>query len=626
MRRMADTIQHRGPDDSGVFVEPAAGIALGFRRLAILDLTPLGHQPMASPSRRFQVVFNGELYNHHELRRDLEAAGIRFVGRSDTEALVAGFDEWGINETLRRANGMFAIAAWDGKEHRLTLARDRIGIKPLHVYHEPGYVSFGSELKALAAGPRFARRLNEEVVREYAALLYVPGPRTIWRDVIKLPPGTLLEIADPTQSLPSPQPYWSMVAAARNGRLGGHVLREAEIPAAVEGVLSEAVRSHLESDVPLGAFLSGGIDSTTVVALMRQESSRPVRTFTIRFDDPVHDEAAHAEAVAAHLGTEHTTIAIAGSDALDLIPGLVDVYDEPFADASQLPSLLVSAAARRHVTVVLTGDGGDELFAGYNRYLYGQRTLERLDRLPRLVRHGLSRVIDSAPSGSIDRAYGLAQRMPGSKQERLVEEKVRKLSRLLVLNTPVERYQRLVSTGLVPSGERELPTSFAIAEAFGSSFPNATLLDRMLLSDQLAYLPDNQMTKVDRASMAVGLEARVPLLDHRVAELAWKLPAHWLVRGGVGKWALRHVAYKHVPRALLDRPKTGFSVPLAGWLRGPLRPWAESLLDASDLANGPLPATAVRAVWRRLCAGHDDAASGVWASLVFMAWSKRWLT
>lgn len=624
VQRMSDTIVHRGPDDAGTFVDGEAGVALGFRRLAILDLTPLGHQPMESPAGRFTVVFNGEIYNHRVLRAALEAEGVVFRGRSDTEALCAGFERWGVRETLQRAAGMFAIAAWDRDRRTLTLARDRIGIKPLYLYAEPGFVSFGSELKALAAGPRFGRVVDEQALGDFLAMLYVPGPATILRRVTKLEPGALLEIRDPGAPVPTAQRFWSVRDVAQAGRLGGHVLRAEEAPAAIEAVLTEAVTSHLESDVPLGAFLSGGIDSTTVVALMQRASSRPVRTFTVRFDDPVHDEAAHAEAVAAHLGTDHTTIPVSGDDALALVPRLAEIYDEPFADASQLPSLLVSAAARRHVTVVLTGDGGDEFFAGYNRYLTGQRALPRIAAIPGPLRRAAGRLIAAAPPGAIDRfAVGPGRRLPGMRGQRLVEEKVRKLGWLLREEGVAARYRRLVSVGHLAGGGRPSPLPAAIGEAF--SHTGASLLDRMLLADQLAYLPDNQMTKVDRASMAVSLEARVPLLDHRVAELAWRLPPAWLVRDGLGKWALRDVAYRHVPRALLDRPKTGFTVPLAGWLRGPLRPWAEPLLAPSSVRHGPLDATEVSGVWRRLCAGFDDAAPAAWALLMFEAWRARWL-
>lgn len=624
LERMCNAIVHRGPDDSGTFVEAESGVGLGFRRLAIIDLTPLGHQPMVSPSGRFTLVFNGEIYNHRVLRARLEAEGVVFRGRSDTESLCAGFERWGVRRTLEQAAGMFAIAAWDREARVLTLARDRIGIKPLYVYAEPGFVSFGSELKALAAGPRFQRRIDEQALEEYLGLLYVPGPATILRNTRKLEPGSILEIRDPAAPLPPSQPYWSVRESALSGRLGGVTLRDDEVPSAVEALLTESVRSHMESDVPLGAFLSGGIDSTTVVALMQQVSATPVRTFTVQFDDPVHDESPYAAAIAAHLGTDHTTIPLNGDDALALVPQLAEYYDEPFADSSQLPSLLVSAAARRHVTVVLTGDGGDELFAGYNRYLYGQRVLQRIDAIPAPVRRAMGRLIGAVPAGGIDRlARGPARWLPGIKGQRLVEEKARKFARLMTQPSPSARYHGLVATGMV-EGAVVTPTA-SIREAFGDLGPHATLLDRMLLADQLAYLPDNQMTKVDRASMAYSLEARVPLLDHRVAELAWRLPHNWLLRHGVGKWALRHVAYKHVPRELLDRPKTGFSIPLAGWLRGALAPWADSVLSPESVRHGPLDVRAVQAARARLRAGFDDAAPLLWAMLMFESWRARWL-
>ncbi len=632
VRRMADALAHRGPDDAGTYVDAETGVALGFRRLAIIDLTPLGHQPMASPTGRFHIVFNGEIYNHRALRAELEHAGIRFRGRSDTEVLCAGFETWGIRETLERTRGMFAIAAWDRAHRTLTLARDRIGIKPLYLYAEPGFVSFGSELKALAHGPRYHRQLDADALSEYLGLLYIPGPRTIWKGVQKMLPGTLVEIADPSAPLPEAVPFWSVQDVARNGRIGGATLTEHEAAGEVERVLRDAVGAHLEADVPLGAFLSGGIDSTAVVALMQDVSSQPVRTFTVRFDDPVHDEADHAEAVARHLGTDHTTIPLSGSDALDLVPRLPLIYDEPFADASQLPTLLVSQAARRHVTVVLTGDGGDELFGGYNRYLYGMGTLGRVDAVPALVRHGLSRLIESAPAGSIDRSMARAGRvLAPARRLRLAEQKARKLARLLRSENAAERYLGLVSTtnpgdivrGARPEASARLP--WALRHAFQELPANAALLDRMLLADQLGYLPDNQMTKVDRASMAVSLEARVPLLDHRVIELAWRLPASWLVRGGLSKWALREVVYRHVPLALLDRPKTGFTVPLARWLRGPLRAWAEELLSSTELRNGPLDGTAVQAMTSRLWSGYDEGALAAWTVLQFEAWRREWM-
>ncbi len=631
VQRMADAMVHRGPDDAGTFVDAEAGLALGFRRLAILDLTPLGHQPMRSPNGRFVVVFNGEIYNHRSMRGELERAGVEFRGRSDTEVLCAGLEQWGVAATLERAAGMFAIAAWDRARQTLILARDRIGIKPLYVRAEQGTVAFGSELKVLHAGPGASRTLDRDALTDYLSLLYVPGPRTIWQNVRKLTPGTWMEITDPAAPLPEARAYWSLSQVAQAGRLGGTVVPESDAAALVESVLRESVRSHLESDVPLGAFLSGGIDSSTVVALMQEVSSSSVRTFTVQFDDPVHDEAAHAEAVARHLGTDHLTIPISGADALDLVPRLPQIYDEPFADASQLPSLLVSEAARRHVTVVLTGDGGDELFAGYNRYLYGLRTLERVDVVPSPLRAALARMIDAAPAGSIDNGVAHAGRvLPAARQLRLAEQKARKLSKLLRGATPAERYHGLVSS--VPGGRGaqrtaagSVTTPWALRHAFAELSADASLLDRMLLADQLGYLPDNQMTKVDRASMAVSLEARVPLLDHRVIELAWQLPTSWLLRGGASKWALRHALYRRVPQALIDRPKTGFTVPLASWLRGPLREWAAELLSPSTIANGPLDRRYVESALKLLWAGHDDQALAVWAMLQFEAWRREWI-
>lgn len=624
-RCMGNTIVHRGPDDSGEFADPDFGVALAFRRLSIIDLTPLGHQPMHSANGRFVIVFNGEIYNHKVLRAALEKEGVVFRGRSDTETLCEGFARWGVHETLERTAGMFGIAAWDRERKVLSLARDRMGIKPLYCYSEPGYVSFGSEIKVLEAGPRFRKRVNERALNAYLATLYVPGPETILQDVIKVDPGTLIEISDPNLPLPAPTPFWSLTDAARRGRMSGTVLSANEVEAAVRATVTEVVSSHMEADVPLGAFLSGGIDSTTVVSVMQQLSSTPVLTYTVQFDDPVHDESEHAAAIAAHLGTSHTTIPVNGDDALKLVPDLCEIYDEPFADSSQLPSLLVSAAARKHVTVVLTGDGGDELFAGYNRYLQGRRLLEGLNRVPRPLRRGLGRLIGSAGAGQIDGAVStLSSVIAPLKRTRLVEQKVRKLGRLLDVDSAASRYYSLTAVGATnPSAQLgELPA--AIRTAFGMSGSH-DVLDSMLLADQLSYLTDNQMTKMDRASMAVGLEARVPLLDHRLVELSWRLPSSSLVNDGLGKWPLRELAYSYVPRALLDRPKTGFSVPLGPWLRGPLRPWVEQLLSREHMANSPVDHADVQRSLKRLTDGFDDAAPAVWAYANFESWRARWL-
>lgn len=620
---MTRCIAHRGPDDDGAFVDAEVGVALGFRRLAIIDLTPLGHQPMQSPHGRFWLTFNGEVYNHHELRRELLNAGVQFRGRSDTEVLCAGLEVWGIQGTFERAAGMFGVAIWDTRERTLSLVRDRIGIKPLYVASANGVVSWGSELKSTMAGPRFASTLDEAAIQEYSALLYVPGPRTVFTNVRKVPPGSIVHIQDPSLALPEAIPYWSADQAARNGRIGGQSLDAADGQQKLEDLLLSVTAQHLESDVPLGAFLSGGVDSSLVVALMCQVSRDPVKTYTVAFDSTEHDESRHAEEVAKHLGTDHLTIPLRGQDALDEIPNLVESYDEPFADSSQIPSLLVCRAARRHVTVVLTGDGGDELFAGYNRYRYGSALFPKLGGIPGSIRRLGGALIGAVPKAGIDALYSAVRTLPlGVPEERLVADKVSKLARLLRSDSDEDRYRLLVSTARL----REVPRSaspWALSRAFNVA-GSASLLDRMLLADQLGYLPDNQMTKVDRASMATSLEARVPLLDHRVIELAWQLPGASLLEGGQSKAPLRKLLYKHVPRALIDRPKTGFSVPLSQWLRGPLRPWAEERFTLSSLHGSPLDATEVRTSWHRFLAGHEGLAPFVWTSLMFEAWRARW--
>lgn len=624
LEAMTRCIAHRGPDDDGAFVDAACGVGLGFRRLAIIDLTPLGHQPMQSPQGRYWLTFNGEIYNHHELRKELLAAGVQFRGRSDTEVLSAGLEVWGARQTFMRAAGMFAVAIWDTKDRSLTLVRDRIGIKPLYVASKSGVVSWGSELKSIMAAPRFSGTVDQNAVQEYAALLYVPGPRTVFTEVSKLPPGAMLTIRDAAGPLPAPEHFWSVEQAATNGRLGGHALPAAEGQLLLEERLLSVTAEHLEADVPLGAFLSGGVDSSLVVSLMTKVSRTPVKTYTIAFDSTEHDESAHAEAVAKHLGTDHLTIPLRGTDVLNEVSALVESYDEPFADSSQLPSMLVCRAARKHVTVVLTGDGGDELFAGYNRYRYGASLFPRIEGVPGFMRAVAGAVMRAMPDAGVEALYSAARALRlGVPEERLIADKVHKLGRLLSVESDEARYRLLVSTERVNcQGDAEAAT-WALKAAFAKPAP-ATLLDRMLLADQLGYLPDNQMTKVDRASMAASLEARVPLLDHRVVELAWKLPTDSLLAGGQSKAPLRTILYKHVPRELIDRPKTGFSVPLSQWLRGPLRPWVEERFSHSSMAGSPLNASTVRTTWNRFLNGHDGYAASVWTSLMFESWRARW--
>jgi asparagine synthase (glutamine-hydrolysing) len=615
-RRMIAPIAHRGPDDSGVWADETAGVAFGFRRLAILDLSPHGRQPMSSPSGRFVAVFNGEIYNFAVIRCELEACGFRFRGRSDTEVMLAAFDRWGIQQAVRRFAGMFAVAVWDADRRELSLFRDRLGKKPLYIYVEPGLVTFGSELKALVAGPSFDRAIDRVALASYLRYLYVPAPRTIFARAIKLPAAHILTIADPARELPAPQPYWSLRDVARRG-LASPVASAADAVDELQELLSDAVRARMCSDVPLGALLSGGIDSSTVVALMQESSSRPVKTYTIGFDDAAFDEAPHAARVARHIGTEHTELTIAGGDVQRLIPRLPEIFDEPFADPSQLPTLLVSQLARRDVTVALCGDGGDELFAGYNRYVFGTRVLPRVDRLPRGVRRWLAASVGRLTSESLNR---LGPRLG---------ERVHKVCDLMTAESVGEMYKSLLSAWKQP--ERVLAGAHTRPTADGSNDPMfdegdpASLLDRMMLADQTTYLPDDLLAKIDRASMAVSLEVRAPLLDHRVVEFSWRLPRSLKVRGTTGKWILRQLLYRRVPQSMVDRPKRGFSVPIDRWLRGPLRPWAADLLSADSLRDGGLlePEPIARA-WRDLLDGRRQTGAAVWAVVMFQAWKRQW--
>jgi asparagine synthase (glutamine-hydrolysing) len=614
--RMIRPIEHRGPDDSGTWIDEHAGVALGFRRLAILDLSPLGHQPMQSASRRYCITFNGEIYNYRDLRRELEAVGHRFHGESDTEVMLAAFEQWGIEPAVPRFAGMFAMAVWDAHERSLTLVRDRLGKKPLYVYAEPGLITFGSELKALLAGPSFDRSIDPTALSSYLRYLCVPSPKTVFKRAVKLPPAHLLTISNPQAPLPAPTSYWSLEQVAREGLANPFDGDETAATNHLEQLLTGAVERRLSSDVPLGALLSGGIDSSTVVALMQQASRRPIKTYTIGFAEGSFDEARHAAEVAAHIGTEHSELRLTGDDARTLIPRLVDIFDEPFADPSQLPTLLVSQFARREVTVALCGDGGDELFGGYNRYVYGSQILTRVNRIPRIVRQPVG-----AGLGSVAAVWPVPQQRFG--------ERVYKIGQLLNAGSMAGMYRSLLSAwqqpeallarDLIADGRQDDVTS----RIMNGDSP-ADVLDRMMLSDQLMYLPDDLLAKVDRASMAVSLEVRAPLLDHSVVEFSWRLPQSMKVRGAVGKHILRQVLYRRVPKRLIERPKMGFSVPIDDWLRGPLREWARDLLFGSAGRGDWFDSTAVARAWNDLCDGRPRAGTAVWAAVMLQAWRERW--
>jgi len=627
---MIAPIAHRGPDDSGIWVDETAGIALGFRRLAILDLSPLGRQPMQSGSGRFVAAFNGEIYNFHEIRDELTPHGFRFRGHSDTEVMLAAFEHWGIPAAVRRFAGMFAIAVWDTADRRLTLIRDRLGKKPLYVYREPGLVTYGSELKALLAGPSFDRTIDRAALASYLQYLYVPAPRSIFAHATKIPAGHLMHITDPRSPLPATEPYWSLENAARDGIAQPFPGDERQAIDELERHLTDAVTCRLYADVPLGALLSGGIDSSTVVALMQRASRQPVKTFTIGFAEQDFDEDRHAAQVAAYLGTDHTALRLTGNDAMSLIPHLTEIFDEPLADPSELPTLLVSRLARRDVTVALCGDGGDELFGGYNRYVYGLRVMPRALRIPRAVRESVGAALGRVSMSTWNRLRPVAAMFPRAPFAKL-GERVHKLGGVLSGSSPGHMYRSLLS-----AWPRPLDALSADARADLAAPDNANdrifdadkpghLLDQMMLADQLTYLPDDLLAKVDRASMAVSLEVRAPLLDHRVVEFSWRLPRAMKVRGVLGKWALRQVLYRHVPQHMVDRPKMGFSVPIDRWLRGPLRPWAESLLPGtSGRQDALLDADTIGRAWKDLLDRRRPVGAALWAVVMLQAWRERW--
>jgi len=605
VRRMADALAHRGPDDHGTWVSAQHGIALGHRRLSILDLSPTGHQPMLSHDGQWVICYNGEIYNHLELRRDLEARGIPFRGTSDTETLVNGFSAWGVKETVRRCRGIFAIAAVHIPSGELTLVRDHLGVKPLYFGRRGSTVYFGSELKALRAHPQFAAEIDRHVLPQYLRHNYVPGPYSIYRGVRKLQPGTLATL-QPDAPDAVVAPYWSFSERAEQGVRDPIAGDPAAITSRLEAELSRAVSEQMLSDVPLGAFLSGGIDSSLVVALMQKHSSRPVKTFTIGFELQDYNEAPFAEAVAKHLGTDHTEHYVTAQQARDVIPRLPAMYDEPFADSSQIPTFLVCELARRHVTVALSGDGGDELFCGYLRYaapLFGTRG----GYFPAVVRHPLSAAARVA--GRI---------LPPGKWRKLSN----RAASFLKDADPDQRYLRGMShwalSEAVVRDAQPVPTMFLDPTQW-PQFPSRQ--QRWMWLDSLNYLPDDILVKVDRASMAVSLEARVPLLDPKVVELAWRVPHEMKARGWTGKLILREILAKHVPRALFERPKKGFGVPIAEWLRGPLREWAEDLLSESRLnREGYFHAAPIRAKWHEHLSGRVDWAYHLWDVLMFESW------
>jgi len=623
VRSMVQTLHHRGPDDCGVWADRSAGVAFGHARLSILDLSPLGHQPMTSFCGRYVISFNGEIYNYKELRKEIEAEGVPFRGRSDTEVMLACISLWGVEKATRRFNGMFAFAVWDQEERVLSLARDRLGQKPLYYGWMGETFLFGSELKALRAHPAFEGEVNRDALALYLRYNCVPSPYSIYRDIYKLPPGTILTVTDSREHCSEPIAYWCARHAAEAGYAEPFDGTEEQAVNQLDSLLRDAVALRMEADVPLGVFLSGGIDSSVVTALMQAQSSRPVKTFTIGFNEDRYNEAEHAKAVARHLGTAHTELYVTPKEALDVIPSLPTLYDEPFADSSQIPTFLVSQMARKHVTVCLSGDGGDESLGGYNRYFIGPDIWRSVKWVPAALRQVSARLLRLPRSDQWDRlAFMLSPLLKRFGVQGTFGDKFYKIADVLTMEGPDVLYHRLVSHWEHPEqvllSGREADTILTNKNQW-ANLPG--FAERMMYLDTVTWLPDDILVKVDRASMGVGLEARAPLLDHRVVEFSWRLPLSMKIRRRSGKWLLRQVLYKYVPKELIERPKAGFGVPIHDWLRGPLREWAESLLDEVRLRKeGFFRPETIREKWVEHLSEKRNWLNYLWNILMFQAW------
>ncbi|MFS0756801.1 asparagine synthase (glutamine-hydrolyzing) [Noviherbaspirillum sp. 1P10PC] len=635
---MAQALLHRGPDGGGVWSDAARGVALGHRRLAIVDLSPAGRQPMHSACGRYVMAFNGEIYNHQELRRQLNES---WRGHSDTETLLAAFSHWGIEATLQRTVGMFAIALWDRMERRLYLMRDRMGEKPLYYGWGRNVFFFGSELKALRQHPGFSNEIDRDALCLYFRQNYIPAPRSIYRNICKLEPGCMLSLtlADATTAPPSPlsapaafrglklHRWWSLHDVAQAGQRNP-IRDEVEALERLESLLHKSIAMQSVADVPLGAFLSGGVDSSLIVALMQANSAKPVHTYTIGFNEAAYDEAGYARAIASHLGTRHTELYISALDGLDVIPRLPALFDEPFSDVSQIPTYLVAQQARQHVTVALSGDAGDELFAGYNRHLRTQHVWNLVAKVPAGCRQLFSRCLKRSSASPAARALGqgMSHLIPMNWHAALYADKLLKLAdRIDGARDCDDLYFNLVSEWKHPDalvlGGHEPLTLLRQRDAWPQL---ATFEDRMMYLDSMTYLPDDILVKVDRAAMATSLETRVPFLDHRIVELAWRMPVGMKIDRGQGKQALRKILDKHVPRHLIERPKQGFSVPVGSWLKGPLREWAEHLLNRGRLQQeGYLNANEIESRWQEHLSGRRNWEHSLWSVLMFQSWLEH---
>lgn len=620
---MTNAIVRRGPDDDGHYLDAESGVALGHRRLSILDLSPAGRQPMADQSGRFVLTYNGEIYNYQELRAALERAGKapQWRGTSDTEVLLAAVAAYGLREALQRTKGMFAVALWDRQERVLHLARDRLGEKPLYFgwqgRGEARSFLFGSDVAALRQHPSFEGETDPDSIGLLLRYLYIPEPFSAWRGIRKVMPGTILTL-DPRSGTETVASFWSLLSVAREAKADPFQGGAGEAVAELERTLGDAVERQMVSDVPLGAFLSGGVDSSVIAALMQARSSRPVQTFTIGFNEPEFNEADHARAVARHLGTHHTEEIVTAADAVAVIPSLPDIYSEPFADSSQIPTFIVSRLARQSVTVALSGDGGDELFGGYNRHLYGHSHWNRVAAIPPAIRSLFPPVLTSLSPQMWDRTLGRLMRHRVS----AFGDKVHKVAGVIGSRTADDLYSTLTSINPDPRPlmARDLQLN-ARSDGDFEALSGLPIAERMMALDAIRYLPGDVLTKVDRAAMYTSLETRVPMLDPDVVELAWSLPIGMKIRGGTSKWLLRQVLYKHVPASLIDRPKMGFALPLGSWLRGELREWAAALLAPEALEDsGLFDAASVRRLWERHLGGDRNHEHQLWPVLMTQAW------
>jgi asparagine synthase (glutamine-hydrolysing) len=620
--KMLQTLHHRGPDDFGIWLDGQSALALAHRRLSILDLSNAGHQPMISPCRRYVLIYNGEIYNQAELRKELDEQGGGFYwqGHSDTEILLAGLRHWGVKNCIQRINGMFAFAFWDCEKRQLILARDRMGEKPVYYGLIGDTFLFGSELKALVAHPSWRGEISRESLALFLQHGHVPTPNSIYQGILKLPAAHYIVIGDEGRSISAPVCYWDLAQIAERGALR-HTVNPDELIDSFESLLRDSVSRRMTADVPLGAFLSGGIDSSLIVALMQAQSSRAIKTFSIGFSEPSFNEGVFAKAVASHLCTDHTELEVTDKEALTVIPMLPLIYDEPFADSSQISTFLVSQLARQNVTVVLSGDGGDELYCGYNRYLSGYNIWNTIRFLPPVTRCGVAWALRALPAQLLD---SLQRQLPKRMQVSSLPDRLPKFADSVSSPDEACFYASLTSSDkpLKENWLRETP--LLQDNVWSTETPDLpSLRERMMYWDQKTYLSDDILTKVDRASMAVGLEVRVPFLDHRIVEFAWNTPTDFKYKNGQGKWLLRQVLYRYIPRKLIERPKMGFGVPIEHWLRGPLRDWASQLLDENGLEeDGLLNAAPIQKMWKEHLSGKRRWHFQLWNVLMFQAWNR----